>query len=92
MSKIPITMGHCYQDDVIVLYHLDPNYLQFKQGVVLHALRINICPYTRETDIMGLMDPLLVDTVIGLDDVFLATVEERLISHPPFAVLLTLGG
>ena len=88
--KISIAIGHRCQDDIMVLYHLDLDYLQFKRGIVLYSLRINICPYTRERDIMGLVDPLLVDTDIDLDDVFLATVEERDSSHPLFVVLVTL--
>ena len=77
-------MGHHYQDDVTVtmLYHLDLDYLQFKREFVFYGPRINIYPYTRERDIMWLMDSLLIDTVISPDDVFLATVEEMYSSHP----------
>ena len=39
---------------------------------------------------MGLMDPLLIDAVIGPDDVFLATTEERPSGYPQFSVLVTL--
>ena len=68
----------------------DLDYLQYKLWLVLYALRINICPYTRERDILGPVEPLLVNTAIGLDNLFLATVEERPSIHPQFAVLVTV--
>ena len=73
-----------------MMYRFDLDYLQYKLGVVLYALRINICPYTRERDILGPDEPLLVNTAIGLDNLFLATVEERPSIHPQFAVLVTV--
>ena len=39
---------------------------------------------------MGLVDSLLVNAIIGLDDVFLATIKERSSSCPQFAVIVTL--
>ena len=59
-------------------------------GVIPYALRIEICPYTMEHDILGLIDPLLVDTVNGLEDLFLTTVEENSSIQSWFAVIVSL--
>ena len=43
-----------------------------------------------EHDILGLIDPLLVDTVNGLEDLFLTTVEENSSIQSWFAVIVSL--
>ena len=58
--------------------------------VVLHALSIKICPYTRKHDIMRLVDPILFDTVISIEDFFLATVKKNPSILPHFAVIISL--
>ena len=83
-------MCHRYHNDVVVMYRFDLDYPQHQLGVVLHALRIKICPCTRERDILGPTDPLLIDTVIGIEDLFLAAVEENPSIHPRFAVIVSL--
>ena len=70
-------MGHRYHNDVVVMYHLDFDYLQHQLRVVIHALRIRICPCTRECDILRLVDPLLINTVIAIEDLSIATVEKK---------------
>ena len=83
-------MPLCYQDDVtLARKHLNIGYLQFKLGYALFTIQICICLYAREPDIMGLMDPLLIDTVIHLDKVKLATQEEIDSRYPNYYVLIT---
>ena len=84
-------MGFCYRyNDPVVLGNLDLNYLQFRLGVVLHAVRISICPLAQGLDIKELVDPLLDDVVIRLDNVILAITRERSGCYPNFVLLTTL--
>ena len=83
-------MGHRYHNDVVVMYHLDFDYLQHQLGVVIHALRIKICPCTRECDILRLVDPLLINTVIAIEDLSIATVKKKPSIHPRFVVIVSL--
>ena len=83
-------MPLCYRDDVtLVMKHLDIGYLQFKLGYTLFVIWICICPYLREPDIMGTVDPLLINTVVRLDKVKLATQAEMPSCCPDYVILVT---
>ena len=83
-------MGHHYYDDVAMMYHFYFDYLQHQLGVVLHGLRIEIYPCTRECDILRLIDPILIDTVISIEDLFLSSADENPSIHPRFSIIVSL--
>ena len=85
-------MQLCYQDNItLVTKHINISYLHFYLGYTLFAIQIYICPYTKEPDIMELIDPLLMEhgAVICLDIANLVTQEEMPSRYPNDAVLIT---
>ena len=54
---------------------IDIGFLEYKAIINLYAVQIYICPYTKEPDIMALLDPLFDDYIfiIRCDEVIFAT-------------------
>ena len=73
-----------------MMYRFYLGYKQYKLQVTLFALMISIAPYTRERNILALVNPFFDNPIIGLDDLFLATTEERPSIHLQYAVLITI--
>jgi len=66
-----------YYDDrvAVTMTAINIGYMEHLSGRSLFAVRVNVCPYTQVSDIVGAMDPLLdpLASDIPFDEVIFAT-------------------